>query len=87
MRNYLDEFIKELKNRNHAKNTIRTYSGHLKHFLTFSRRSMYEPKKRHKDRFSQTPFSRRVFRKIRPANTTRLYKTLRADLRPSSMGS
>ena len=46
MRNYLDEFIRELKNRSYAKNTIRTYSGHLKHFLTFSRKSMYEPEKR-----------------------------------------
>jgi len=46
MRNYLDEFIRELKNRNYAKNTIRTYSGHLKHFLTFSRKSMHEPEKR-----------------------------------------
>ncbi len=46
MRNYLEEFIREMKNRNYAKNTIRTYSGHLKHFLTFSRKSMFEPEKR-----------------------------------------
>ena len=46
MRNYLEEFIREMENRNYAKNTIRTYSGYLKHFLTFSKKSMFEPEKR-----------------------------------------
>lgn len=46
MRNYLEDFIRELKNRNYARNTIRTYSNHIKHFLTFSRESIYEPEKR-----------------------------------------
>ncbi len=46
MRNYLGEFIRELKNRNYACNTIRTYSNHIKHFLTFSRESTYEPEER-----------------------------------------
>jgi integrase/recombinase XerD len=46
MRNYLEEFIRELKNRNYSKNTIRTYSGHLKHFLEYSRTTDYEPEMR-----------------------------------------
>ena len=46
MRSYLEEFVRELKNRNYARNTIKTYSGHLKHFLIFSRKSKYEPEKR-----------------------------------------
>ncbi len=46
MKNYLDDFIRELKNRNYAKNTIKTYSGHLKSFLTFSQKNELEPGKR-----------------------------------------
>ena len=46
MRNYLEEFIRELKNRNYSKNTVRIYSGHLRHFLEFSRRTQYEPGQR-----------------------------------------
>ncbi len=46
MRNYLEEFVRELKNRNYARNTIKTYSGHLKHFLTFSRNTDLAPEKR-----------------------------------------
>ena len=46
MRNYIEEFVREMNNRNYAWNTIRVYSGHLKHFLTFSRKSDFEPAKR-----------------------------------------
>ena len=46
MKNYLDDFIREMKNRNYSQNTIRIYSGHLKHFLEFSRRTCFEPEKR-----------------------------------------
>ena len=46
MRNYHEEFIRELNNRNYARNTIRTYSSHIKHFLTFSRKSTYDPENR-----------------------------------------
>jgi site-specific recombinase XerD len=46
MRDYLEEFLRELKNRNYAKNTIRAYTGHLKQFLTFSRESKLEPRER-----------------------------------------
>ena len=46
MRDYLIEFKREMKNRNYARNTIRTYSAHIGHFLIFSRDSNYEPYKR-----------------------------------------
>ena len=46
MKNYLDDFIREMKNRNYSRNTIRIYSGHLKNFLEFSRRTSFEPEKR-----------------------------------------
>ncbi len=46
MRDYLIEFKREMKNRNYARNTIRTYSAHIGHFLVFSRRSEYDPYKR-----------------------------------------
>ena len=46
MRDYLIEFKREMKNRNYARNTIRTYSAHIGHFLVFSRKTNYEPYKR-----------------------------------------
>ena len=46
MKNYLDDFVREMKNRNYSRNTIRIYSGHLKHFIEFSRRTDFVPEKR-----------------------------------------
>jgi len=46
MHDYLIEFKREMKNRNYARNTVRTYSAHIGHFLIFSRESDYEPYKR-----------------------------------------
>ena len=46
MKNYLQIFIRELKNRNYAPNTIRTYSTHIKHFLDFSFSTKLEPYER-----------------------------------------
>ena len=36
MKNYNEIFVRELINRNYARNTIKNYSSHLKHFLEFS---------------------------------------------------
>lgn len=46
MRDYLIEFKREMKSRNYARNTIRTYSSHISYFLIFSRISEYDPYKR-----------------------------------------
>ncbi len=46
MGDYLIEFKREMKNRNYARNTVRTYSAHIGHFLVFSRKSEYDPYKR-----------------------------------------
>ena len=46
MKNYLEDFRRELKNRNYSRNTVRIYTGHIRHFLEFSRKTDYEPEKR-----------------------------------------
>jgi site-specific recombinase XerD len=46
MKYYLDQFIRELKNRNYARNTIKVYSSHLKHFLIFGSLSELDPYQR-----------------------------------------
>ena len=46
MKNYLGDFTRELKNRNYSKNTVRIYTGHLRHFLDFSRKTDFDPEKR-----------------------------------------
>ena len=46
MRDYFIEFKREMKNRNYAKNTVRTYSRHIDKFLVFSRKSLLDPKNR-----------------------------------------
>ena len=46
MKNYLGDFRRELQNRNYSRNTVRVYTGHLSHFLEFSRRTDYKPEKR-----------------------------------------
>ena len=43
---YLQEFRRELKNRNYSRNTIKNYSSHLKHFLDFGRSTRFDPGKR-----------------------------------------
>ncbi len=44
--NYLEDFTRELNNRNYSRNTVRIYTGHLRQFLEFSRKTDYEPGKR-----------------------------------------
>ncbi len=46
MKNYLEDFTRELKNRNYSKNTVRIYTGHLKHFLEYSRKTDFDPERR-----------------------------------------
>ena len=46
MKNYQEVFIREMKNRNYAQNTIRMYSAYLNQFLVFGRRSELEPDER-----------------------------------------
>ena len=46
MKNYLEDFIREMKNRNYSGNIVRIYSGHLKHFLEYCRKTDFEPEQR-----------------------------------------
>lgn len=46
MEKYLEVYIREMKNRNYAQNTIKIYSNHLQHFLEFGRMSNSDPKTR-----------------------------------------
>ena len=42
-KNYLKQFIIELKTRNYARNTFKFYSNHLKHFLDYSKNNKLPP--------------------------------------------
>jgi integrase/recombinase XerD len=46
MVDYLQMFVRELKNRNYARNTIKSYSVHLKHCLEYSQKTKLEPENR-----------------------------------------
>lgn len=46
MNNYLEKYIRELKNHNYSANTIRLYSMYLHRFLDFSRDHKLEPTER-----------------------------------------
>lgn len=46
MGNYSEQFIREMKNRNYSRNTIRIYSIHIKHFLEFGARTSHDPEAR-----------------------------------------
>ncbi len=46
MKNYLDVFLREMKNRNYSRKTIKVYSWHLKQFLDFSRKFSLDPAER-----------------------------------------
>ncbi len=46
MKNYIEDFKRELKNRNYARTTIKTYSHYLKSFLQFSKNTNHIPEKR-----------------------------------------
>lgn len=46
MKNYNEIFVRELINRNYARNTIKNYSSHLKHFLEFSVNTNFKPEER-----------------------------------------
>lgn len=46
MKNYLVLFQREMKNRNYAVNTVKTYTGYLERFLGFSRENDLDPAER-----------------------------------------
>ena len=46
MENLLKTYIIELKNRNYARNTIKSYSKHIRHFLEYSKKNSGDPAKR-----------------------------------------
>lgn len=46
MDDYYEVFIREMKNRNYARNTVSVYSRHIKHFLEFSRLTTFDPETR-----------------------------------------
>ncbi|WP_184747191.1 tyrosine-type recombinase/integrase [Spirochaeta isovalerica] len=46
MKPYIEDFIREMKNRNYSANTIRLYSNNLKQFLDYSRENRFEPSRR-----------------------------------------
>jgi site-specific recombinase XerD len=46
MNNYLESFLRELKNRSYAINTIKAYGSSLKHFLEFKSSTNFEPGER-----------------------------------------
>lgn len=46
MKQYLDSYIREMKNRNYSANTIRLYSGCLAQFLDYSEKNRIEPSRR-----------------------------------------
>lgn len=46
MTDYYSIFVREMKNRNYSRNTIRVYSMHIKHFLEFCRQTKHDPRSR-----------------------------------------
>lgn len=46
MEKYLEVYIREMKNRNYARNTIKIYSKHVENFLEFGRKLNFNPKTR-----------------------------------------
>jgi hypothetical protein len=46
MKDYHQAFVREMKNRNYSRNTIRVYSAHVKNFLEFGRRTDFDSQSR-----------------------------------------
>jgi integrase/recombinase XerD len=46
MDHFLDAFIRELKNRGYAQNTMKNYGSHVERFLEFKARTSYGPRER-----------------------------------------